>query len=597
MTGQKPVLIYDGRCSFCKIWIDYWKQLTGERIEYRASQDLEGAFPEIPRQQFSKSLVFVRGDGSFAAGARAVFESLGMRATYERNRVFAWLSERFYSIVAAHRDFFYWATRLTFGTRIRPTSFAATQWIFLRALAAIYAIAFGSLGVQIKGLVGEHGISPAAQYLQAVAQQTGPEHWYILPTIFWWDSTDRMLVFACWAGVAFAALLFFGYLEKLMLIFLFALYLSLSSAGQEFLGYQWDALLLETGFLAIFLGRATIVDWLFRWLVFRLNFLSGSVKLLSGDPTWHHLTAMDYHYHTQPLPTVLAWFADKLPHGLQSFSTFMVLAIELGAPFLIFMPRRLRLTGAWSIIGLQVMILLTGNYTFFNWLTIALCLFLFDDRSLARFAPRRVIERVRPKMGRWARAGIAIFAGFIVLLGVGRIIEAFTGDAPEPLKLLVRVTSPLEIVNSYGLFAVMTTTRPEIIVEGSRDGENWEPYMFRYKPGPLNRAPGWIAPFQPRLDWQMWFAALGTYRQNVWFVSFAARLLEGSKDVEALLARNPFPDRPPRYIRAMVYEYSFTDWATLRRTGDWWKREPLGAYLPPIGLRANAALLPASSLN
>jgi predicted DCC family thiol-disulfide oxidoreductase YuxK len=582
----KPVLIYDGDCGFCKIWVDYWRELTGDRIEYAASRDAAAKYPQIPAERFRKSVVLARPDGTFATGARAVFESLGMEKTYERSRVYAWLSERAYSLIAAHRDFFYWATRLTFGTKIRPASFAATQWIFLRALAVIYAIAFSSLGTQVKGLIGEHGISPAAKYLGAVAQQTGGQRWLVLPTIFWFDASDRMLVFACWAGVALAALLFLGYVEKLALILMFALYLSLSGAGQEFLGYQWDALLVETGFLAIFLGRATIIDWLFRWLAFRLYFLSGAVKLLSHDPTWKNLTALDYHYHTQPLPTPLAWYADKLPHGFQSFSTFMVLAVELGAPFLIFMPRRLRLLGAWSMIGLQVLILLTGNYTFFNWLAIALCLFLFDDRSLARFAPGRILARGSGSVPRVERALVAIFAGFIVLLGVGRLIETFTGDAPEPLRFLVRASSPFEIVNSYGLFAVMTTTRPEIIVEGSDDGEQWAPYVFRYKPGPLDRAPGWIAPFQPRLDWQMWFAALGNYRQNLWFVSFAVRLLEGSPDVIGLLERNPFPSHPPRYVRAEVYEYSFTDWAERRKTGNWWQRKSLGAYLPPVGLRA-----------
>lgn len=588
MADKKPVLLYDGKCGFCKIWIDYWRQLTGDRIDYIVSQDLGDGFPHIPREQFSKSVVFVREDGGFVTGARAVFETLGMQKTYGRNRAFAWLCERVYSFVAAHRGFAYWATRLTFGTEIRPARFVATQWIFLRALAAIYAIAFGSLAIQIKGLIGEHGISPAARYLQAVAQQTGGQKWLILPTVFWWDAGDKTLVFACWAGVALAVLLFFGQLEKLMLILLCVLYLSLSGVGQEFLGYQWDALLVEAGFLAIFLGRAIIIDWLFRWLVFRLYFMSGVVKLLSGDPTWKNFTALDFHYHTQPLATPLAWYADKLPHGVQSVSAFLVLAIEIGLPFLIFMPRRIRLAGTSAMIGLQVLILLTGNYTFFNYLTIALCLFLLDDRTLARFAPRRVLERTLGPMNRFARVGLALLSGFIVLLGLGRLIETFAGDAPEPLRFMVRAASPFEIVNSYGLFAVMTTTRPEIIVEGSRDGETWEPYVFRYKPGPLDRAPGFIAPFQPRLDWQMWFAALSNYRQNLWFVSFAVRLLEGSPDVIALLEKDPFPDHPPRYIRATVYEYKFSDWATRRKTGAWWTREPLGAYLPPVGLRATA---------
>ena len=598
------MLIYDGGCSFCKIWIEYWKLLTGDRIDYAASHDVADQYPQIPRAQFGKSVQLVREDGTVASGARAVFESLGMLKTYERSRLFAWVSERVYEFVAARRDLFYWLTRLTFGRRIEPARFAATQWVFLRALGVIYAVAFGSLAVQIKGLLGEHGISPATTYLNAVAQQTGAAHWFILPTIFWLDASDQALTFACWAGVAFAVLLFFGRLEKLLLIVLFVLYLSLSSIGQEFLGFQWDALLVEAGFLAIFLGRARIVDWLFRWLAFRLTFMSGAVKLLSGDLTWRNFSALDYHYHTQPLPTVLAWYADKLPRAFQHFSTFLVLAIELGVPFLFFMPRRVRHFGAWSMIGLQTFIFLTGNYTFFNLLTVAICFFLFDDREFgwpARFSWRKASalptadgakapSGLKPALPRIQRVFTAVLAGFIFMLGVGRLIETFTGDAPEPLKLLVRVSSPFEIVNSYGLFAVMTTTRPEIIVEGSLDGENWTPYVLRYKPGPLDRAPRWIEPFQPRLDWQMWFAALGNYRQNLWFVGFVVRLLEGSKDVEALLETNPFPDHPPHYVRAMVYEYSFTDFETRRKTGAWWKREPVGVYLPPVGMKANARL-------
>jgi predicted DCC family thiol-disulfide oxidoreductase YuxK len=592
-----PVLIYDGRCSFCKIWIDYWKRLTGDRVEYAASQDVADQYPQIPRGQFGKSVQLVRQDGTVASGARAVFESLDMRKTYERSRVFAWFAEQVYAFAAARRDLFYWLTRLTFGSHIEPARFGATQWVFLRVLAVIYAVAFGSLAVQIKGLIGEHGISPAGTYLTAVAQQTGSARWFILPTIFWFGTNDQMLTFTCWAGVALAVALFFGRLEKLMLVLLFGLYLSLSSAGQEFLGFQWDALLVEAGFLAIFLGRARIVDWLFRWLAFRLTFLSGAVKLLSHDFSWRNLSALDYHFHTQPLPTVFAWYADKLPRLFQHASTFLVLVIEIGIPFLIFLPRRLRHAGAWSIIALQALIFVTGNYTFFNVLTVAICLFLFDDRELARFAPRRFSDSTAGSLltdqpNRVQRVLVALLAGFIVMLGVGRIIETFTGDAPEPLKLLVRVSSPFEIVNSYGLFAVMTTTRPEIIVEGSIDGENWTPYVFRYKPGPLDRAPRWVQPFQPRLDWQMWFAALGNYRQNLWFVGFVVRLLEGSKDVEALLESNPFPDHPPRYIRAQTFEYSFTDFETRRKTGAWWKRQPLGLYLPPVGMKANPSETP-----
>jgi hypothetical protein len=376
--------------------------------------------------------------------------------------------------------------------------------------------------------------------------------------------------------VALSAVLLTGRFSRVCLILLFVLYLSFSSAGQDFLSFQWDALLLETGFLAIFLGRTPVVVWLFRWLVFRLYFLSGAVKLLSGDPTWRNLTALNYHFHTQPLPVRLAWYADKLPEPVLHALTFLTLAIELGAPFLIFAPRRIRMFGASLMIGLQVLILLTGNYAFFNLLTIALCLFLFDDQAWRRPFVRSP---------RSARIGPAILAAIIVTLGLVHMLETFNVPLPEPLPTLTRVTAPFEIVNSYGLFAVMTTTRPDIIVEGSNDGQNWAAYEFRYKPGDMDRAPRWAAPHQPRLDWQMWFAALGNYRSSPWFMGFALRLLQNSEPVLALLEKNPYSDFPPRYVRARVYEYTFTDWATRRATGAWWQRRLLGEYLPAIGLR------------
>jgi hypothetical protein len=594
VPGEKAVLIWDGRCGFCKIWIDYWKQLTGDRVEYRTSQDAAPDYPQIDPKSFSKSVQLVRPDASVASGARAVFETLGMLKTYQSSRVFASISEAAYRTIAAHRDIAYQLTRFTFGRRIEPARFFVTQFIFLRALAVIYAVAFASLATQISGLIGKRGILSLNDYLTAVTQGVGAARFYMLPSIFWfgdWTSEgDRLLIGFCWAGVAAAVLLFFGRLERLMLVLLFAMYLSLCAAGQDFMGFQWDALLTEAGFLAIFLGRPRIVAWLFRWLTFRLYFLSGAVKLLSHDPSWRNLSALDFHYFTQPLPTVFAWYAAKLPRGFQHFSTFMVLAVELGFPFLIWMPRKIRHFAAWWMIGLQILILITGNYTFFNIMAIALCLFLFDDQSLRRFAPLAIREKLGNmsiEISRPMRAGAAALTAIIMLLGIGRLIETFTGDAPEPLKTFVRAGSAFQIVNSYGLFAVMTTSRTEIEVQGSDDGDNWKTYEFRYKPGDVKRAPRWVAPFQPRLDWQMWFAALGSFRQpqNRWFLGFMSRLLEGSGEVAGLLEKNPFPDHPPRYIRALAYDYTFSSAAERRESGAWWVRKPLGTYLPPVGFK------------
>lgn len=584
---MKPLLIYDGRCGFCRIWIDYWKRLTGDRIAYAPSQEVGDQYPQIAREQFAQAVQLVRPDGSVASGARAVFETLGWGSAYESSPLLASITEAAYRVIVPRRSLFYQLTRFTFGTRIEPARFAITQWVFLRMLAVIYAIAFVSLAVQIKGLLGAEGISPAHEFFGAVAQNLGSVRYWAVPSLFWWNSSDLILQVGCWLGVGFSVLLFAARLERLMLVLLYALYLSFSMAGQEFLSFQWDALLLEAGFLAIFFGRTLstqrTVAWLFRWLVFRLYFLSGLVKLSSGDPTWRGLTALDFHYWTQPLPTALAWYADKLPEWFQHFSTFGVLAIEIGAPFLIFAPRRMRTFGAALLLTLQTLIFATGNYTFFNILTAALTVFLFDDQALRALVWKfRIEEPLQSSRG--ARAAAAILTVVILPLGLARLLEN-VAELPQPLAAVTRYTSPFQIVNSYGLFRVMTTSRLEIVMEGSDDGEQWRAYEFRYKPGEVTRAPRWVAPHQPRLDWQMWFAALGDYRSSPWFLGLAERLLEGSPAVLALLEVNPFPNHPPRYIRAVTYDYKFSTWQERSETGAWWHRQAHGEYLPPIALR------------
>jgi len=589
VSAGKPVLIFDGKCGFCRIWLEYWRKLTGDRVEYLASQETGNRFPQIPQQAYAESVQLVRADGSVASGARAVFETLGQEGIY---RWIAAPSELAYRFIARRRNFFYHVTRFTFGTRIEPARFDATQWLFLRALALIYAFAFGSLAFQVTGLYGERGVLPVTQFLESLARTDSALRFLAVPSVLWVGADDMTLVGLCFAGVVLSALLLLtgfarGKFERLILALLFILYLSFAAAGQEFLSFQWDSLLLETGFLAIFLDRNRIVPWLYRWLVFRLFFLSGAVKLLSGDPTWRSFSALAFHWHTQPLPTVLAWYADKLPASFQHFATAAALGIELAIPFLVFFPRRWRITGACWLIGLEVLIAATGNYAFFNLLAIALCLFLFDDRVLAKLVPRQnretLSERPSGHVLPWAVAAL------VAILSVSHLLETFRVRLPAPFTAALRYTAPLQIVNTYGLFAVMTTQRNEIVLEGSADGEHWTPYEFPYKPGDVTHAPRWIAPHQPRLDWQLWFAALGTYESNPWFANLALRLLEGSPEAAGLLAYNPFPGQPPRYVRAMTYLYTFTDWQTHARTGAWWKREPRGQYLPPVGLRAAAS--------
>jgi len=382
--------------------------------------------------------------------------------------------------------------------------------------------------------------------------------------------------------------------QKAAFVLLFVYYLSIVNAGQIFMSYQWDFLLLEAGFLAIFLKPSFIRVWLFRWLLIRLMFESGAVKLLSHDPLWRDLTALAVHYQTQPLPTPIAWYVFQAPLWFQKASTMLVFVVELGLPLLMFGPRRLKQIAAFGTIGLQTLILLTGNYTFFNLLTIALCLFLLDDAFFRRSGkpkteirlPAESSSRRRKPVVTWSNRYVsqALFA-FIMILSITGLAGMFGIRVPAFVYAAISPAAPFGVVNQYGLFATMTPSRPEISIEGSNDAIDWQPYIFRYKPGPLNRAPGWAEPMQPRLDWQMWFAALGNYRENPWLLRFMMRLLQGSPPVLELLEHNPFAGKPPKYVRAMVYDYRFTTFEERRKTGNWWKRELKGAYFPPISLR------------
>jgi len=338
--------------------------------------------------------------------------------------------------------------------------------------------------------------------------------------------------------------------------------------------------------LAIILSYSPrIGTWLFRLLIFKFIFLSGYVKLASGDTTWRDLTALTYHFQTQPLPTMLAWYAHQLPLWWHKFTTVIMYAIELVIPFFVFGPRNVRIIAASSIILLQFLILLTGNYTFFNLLTIGLMIFLLDDALLKRFMPRILTRRLKQTPIKLkSRFAIPLFAIIIIFLSTAQFARALSVPITTPVETVLRTIQPFYIASTYGLFAVMTTTRNEIIVQGSNDGQTWKEYEFKFKPSDLGQAPKWNAPHQPRLDWQMWFASLSPYQYNPWFVNFMARLLLGSDSVIALLEHNPFPNAPPKYVRAEFYEYRFTNSQVRASTGNWWHREYKGAYLPQISL-------------
>ncbi len=596
----KPLMIWDGDCHFCGRWIERWREITAGRVDYEPFQTAAERFPEIPRTEFEKAVQFIETDGRVFRGAEAVYRSLG----YSRNhRFFEWLydnvpgvapvSEIAYSFVARHRTLASKTTRLMWGKDVRRPTYFAARRLFLRALGIVYLIAFISLWSQVDGLIGANGISPVSQFLAAAKEQIGGRAHFILPTLCWFNSSDAFLHFLCGAGVVTSIVLILGMVPILCLIALFIFYLSLTIAGQTFLSFQWDILLLEAGFLAIFFAPWTwlmtakreapfsgVGFFLLQLLLFKLMFMSGAVKLTSGDDSWWNLTALDYHYWTQPLPTVLAWWAAQNSEWLKHFCTFVVLFVETLVPFLIWAPRRLRFVAFVLFVSLQIMIALTGNYCFFNLLTIALCFLLLDDVQIARRRSATVTDR---RYNNWIPTLVLIIT---LPLNAYVIFSAIKPEMQWPRSILALYSriEAFRIVNGYGLFRVMTKERAEIVIEGSENGSDWLEYEFKWKPGDLKRAPGWVAPHKPRLDWQMWFAALSNYRENPWFTRLVIQLLKNSPDVTKLLADNPFPKNPPRYIRAIAYDYHFTTAAERQATGAWWKREERGIYLPRVSI-------------
>jgi hypothetical protein len=442
--------------------------------------------------------------------------------------------------------------------------------------------------VQVRGLIGHAGLLPAASYLADVAAIAGPERFWQIPTLAWIGAGDTTLVSLCIAGCALAVLLVAGIVPMLVVPLLWLTYLSFVVISRHFLAFQWDGLLLEAGFLAITLAPLTVRErWsslsapprvavlLVQWLLFRLTMASGVVKLASGDPAWRSLEALLFHFETQPLPTPLAWYAHRLPDFVLKASTLAVLAIEIVVPLLMVGGGRLRKLAFILLVSLQLLIALTGNYAFFNLLTVALCLFLLDDSMVGRASGARSGSVARPRRVFAASVALVTIPVSTVMFARSFGIEPPGTAVIRPLTDLIR---PFRSVNGYGLFAVMTITRPEIVIEGTENGATWLEYEFEYKPGDIHRAPSWVAPHQPRLDWQMWFAALGP-EEEPWLHTLCSRLLDAEPDVLHLLARDPFEGRRPKQIRAIRYRYRFSRADEATREGTSWARELEGTLL------------------
>jgi len=608
MPLEKPLFIYDGECGFCRKWVARLRSICGDRLDYKAFQDCAHDYPQISASSFQKSVYIIQPNGTYHAAAQAVFMALALRwetrlpfLAYRYLPFFPQIAEACYRWVAAHREGLSSIDRALTGlVGVTPT-YSTSSWLFLRGMALAYLIAFSSCALQVQGLIGENGIIPAQTFLSQVFQTIGVSGLVQLPTLFWLDSSDTSLLVGCLIGAVLSLLAMMGLGGATVFFLLWLLYLSLVNVGGAFFSFQWDNLLLEAGLLTVFLAPwnfkfykarelnpSLLARWLILFLLFRLMISSGLVKIFSGDPTWANLTALQFHYETQPLPTFLAYFMHQLPAGFHTFSTLSMFGIELFLPFLIFAQRRLKLIAALAFISLQVLIALTGNYCFFNLLTILLCLLLIDDATWHQLTFKKFTIKSQAtsawRLPSWSLLPVAIVSILFYSLTVSELFFKKT-VWPQFVYQSFNYLAPFRSLNNYGLFAVMTTTRSEIVVEGSDDGSLWLEYIFKWKPGNVKEAPRFVAPHQPRLDWQMWFASLGTYQQNPWFLSFCEQLLRNNSHVISLLEHNPYPDHPPRFIRAVKYTYRFTKYDDLKKNGQWWTATAEGIYLPSISLK------------
>ena len=517
-----------------------------------------------------------------------------------------------------------------FHAQAGPANQLLPRWIFLRALAAIYFSAFFSLLFQIDGLIGPQGILPAQRFLEAVQSQTGLLRFWYAPTLFWISPSSQMMMAVTWLGLVAAIAAFVNLWPRLSFFVCFLCFLAFVTAAQDFSSYQSDSMLLEAGFIALFFtprgllpglgiasppSRASL--FLLQWEWFRIYFESGLVKLLSGDTQWRNFTAMDEYYQNGPLPTWIGWYVEHLPHWFHATTVAGTLAMELAVVWMMFLPRRARLICFCIVTPWEIGVILTANYTFLNYLVLALGFLLLDDRSIRRLLPQRLRESLPeppeqesaptsetppsilensddvraenpPAPQRFASflATARLFAAAIMLSWIGyattaEMIRMLWSDLPLP-TVPIAALEPFRIANQYGLFAVMTRGRYEIEFQGSNDGQNWTPYLFRYKPQTLNEAPRIYAPYQPRFEWNLWFASLGDWQQSNFVPLTEERLLENDPDVLALFHGNPFKPAAPRFVRAVLWQYWFTSMEEKHRTGNWWKRNLLGLYAPVV---------------
>jgi len=481
-----------------------------------------------------------------------------------------------------------WLARLV-GPSTSAPGWLWARWIFLRGLGICFASAFVSLAWQIHGLIGPRGILPATDYLASLREGlTTPARFWYAPTFLWISSGDAALWVLVVVGLVASLALICNLWPRASIAVAGLAFLSFIAAAQDFASYQSDGMLLEAAFISLFfaprglrprLGAATPPSlaslFLLRWEWFRIYFESGLVKLWSGDPQWRGLTAMDEYYQNGPLPTWIGWWVEQLPHGFHAVCTVVVLAVELGLVWLAWLPRRFRLTCFAICTMLQIGIILTANYAFLNYLVLFLGFLLVDDGAYARLRLKTKPCEPRP-VARWKLRAQAVVFSWQLYATVAAFF--FGGGLAWPARLL----DPFRIANAYGLFAVMTNARYEIEFEGTLDGERWVAYPFRFKPQDPRKPPGIYAPYQPRFEWNLWFATLGHLRDYPWVAAVEEKLLAREPSVLRLFARDPFDGRAPKAVRAVEWRYWFTTPSVKRATGNWWRREPVGEYAPPV---------------
>lgn len=478
----------------------------------------------------------------------------------------------------------------------RGNNYWLTRFVILRLLGFVYAIAFLVAARQLIPLIGENGLTPAWDFLGRIHSQLGSrtEGMLHLPTIFWFGISDREMSIFAWAGFALSLVVVAGYANAILLAVLWAMYMSIVHIGQIWYGYGWEIQLLETGFLSIFLcplldGRPfprarppILVFWLFRWLGFRIMVGAGLIKM-RGDECWRDLTCMFYHYETQPIPNPISRYLHFAPHWFHRIETFWNHFIELVVPWFSFGPRTARHLAGTLLVLFQIFLIISGNLSFLNYLTIIPFVACFDDTFLRHFLPKRIVARAE-RAAQESQPSISISS---VTVGLS-ILVAYLSIYPvlnliSPRQAMNTEFNQFALVNTYGAFGSVGKERNEIIFEGTDEAvitgdTKWKEYEFVAKPGDPDRRPPFIAPYQPRVDWQIWFAAMETPAQQSWTFHFVWKLLHNDPGTLSLLANNPFPEKPPHFIRARLYRYQF---APLGKKG-WWRRELIEEWLPAL---------------